>query len=60
MPQGGNPLQIDTTTFSSTHTGIINVALMDASVRSVPITISQQTWNRLLVPDDGQVLGSDW
>jgi len=60
MPQAGNPNQISTTTFSSTHTGIINAALMDGSVRSIQISISQTTWNRVLVPDDGQVLGSDW
>jgi hypothetical protein len=34
--------------------------MMDGSVRSVSIAIGQQTWNRVLVPDDGQVLGSDW
>ncbi|HVX14426.1 MAG TPA: DUF1559 domain-containing protein [Pirellulales bacterium] len=60
MPQAGNVNQIDTTTFSSTHPNLINVAMMDGSVRAVPIAISQVTWNRLLVPDDGQVLGSDW
>ena len=60
LPQAGNPNQINTTTFSSTHTGIINAAMMDGSVRSVQISISQTTWNRVLIPDDGQVLGSDW
>ena len=60
LPQAGNPNQIDTTTFSSVHTGIINAAMMDGSVRGVQVSISQTTWNRVLVPDDGQVLGSDW
>jgi prepilin-type N-terminal cleavage/methylation domain-containing protein len=60
MPQAGNVNQIDTTTFSSNHTGIINAALMDGSVRSIPISISQATWNKVITPDDGQVLGSDW
>ncbi|HEV3341505.1 MAG TPA: DUF1559 domain-containing protein, partial [Pirellulales bacterium] len=49
MPQAGNVNLIDTTTFSSAHPNLINVAMMDGSVRSVPITISQVTWNRLLV-----------
>jgi hypothetical protein len=56
---GRQPNQIDTTTFSSVHTGIINAALMDGSVRSIQISISQTTWNRVLIPDDGQVLGGD-
>lgn len=60
LPQSGNAKQIDTTTFSSVHPAIINVAMMDGSVRPVAITVSQPTWNRLLVPDDGQVLGNDW
>jgi prepilin-type N-terminal cleavage/methylation domain-containing protein len=60
MPQAGNVNQIDPTTFSSAHSGIINAAMMDGSVRSISISISQMTWNRVLVPDDGQVLGSDW
>ena len=60
LPQAGDVNLIDTTTFSSAHTGFINAALMDGSVRSVPITISQTTWNCAITPDDGQVLGSDW
>jgi hypothetical protein len=36
------------------HVGIINAALMDGSVRTTDISISQKTWNYLLVPDDGQ------
>lgn len=60
LPQAGSVYQINTTTFSSVHPNLINVAMMDGSVRSVVITISQQTWNRVLIPDDGLVLGSDW
>ena len=60
MPQAGNVNLIDPTTFSSAHGGVINVAMMDGSVRTVPVTVSQATWNRVLVPDDGQVLGGDW
>ena len=60
LPQAGNVYQIDTTTFSSPHDGIINAAMMDGSVRSISITISQATWNKVITPNDGQVLGSDW
>ncbi|MDB5309141.1 MAG: putative major pilin subunit [Gemmataceae bacterium] len=60
MPQAGDPNKIDTTTFSSAHTGVINAALMDGSVRSISITISQRNWNLVLVPDDGQVLDGSW
>jgi prepilin-type N-terminal cleavage/methylation domain-containing protein len=38
----------------------INVCLADGSVRSVSPGLSQQTWDRLLLPRDGQVLGKDW
>jgi hypothetical protein len=60
MPQAGNVQQIDPTTFSSAHPDFINAAMMDGSVRTIRISISQRTWNFVLVPDDGQVLGSDW
>ncbi len=36
------------------------VALCDGSVRNVQPTISQATWRAAVLPDDGQVLGSDW
>lgn len=38
----------------------MNVALADGSVRAVSGGISQQTWDRALLPRDGEVLGSDW
>lgn len=60
MPQAGDVNKIDTTSFSSAHVGLINAAMMDGSVRSIPISISQTTWNRLLVPDDGLPLGTDF
>ncbi|OWK44452.1 hypothetical protein FRUB_02384 [Fimbriiglobus ruber] len=41
LPQSGNPQQISTTTFSSVHTGIVNAAMMDGSVRSVSTSVSQ-------------------
>ena len=38
----------------------MHVALMDASVRTVNPAVSQQTWNYLLLPRDGQTPGNDW
>jgi hypothetical protein len=39
---------------------VINVALVDGSVRGVAPDISQDTWTRALLPRDGLALGSDW
>jgi prepilin-type N-terminal cleavage/methylation domain-containing protein len=44
----------------SPHRGGLNVALVDASVRSVSPAISQQTWTAVLMPRDGAVIGNDW
>jgi len=45
---------------SSPHTGGINVALADGSVRFVGAGITRVTWFNALCPNDGQVLGSNW
>lgn len=61
LPQCGvNPLLADPARFQSVHPGIINVALMDGSVRVISSTISQQSWNTALNPADGGVLDSTW
>jgi hypothetical protein len=60
LPQSGNPRTIATTTFSSTHTGIINAAMMDGSVRTISTGISQNNWNLALDPADGLVFDSSW
>jgi prepilin-type N-terminal cleavage/methylation domain-containing protein len=39
---------------------IMNVALMDGSVRKISPALSQATWTYALNPADGQVMGSDW
>ncbi len=44
----------------SNHTGGMNVALADGSVRVVSPAISQATWTSALLPDDGTPLGADW
>jgi hypothetical protein len=33
---------------------------MDGSVRSISASISSATWNTVLIPSSGQVVGSDW
>ena len=43
----------------SYHT-IMNVALMDGSVRKISADLSQTTWSNALNPADGQVLSADW
>jgi prepilin-type N-terminal cleavage/methylation domain-containing protein/prepilin-type processing-associated H-X9-DG protein len=44
----------------SSHSGGMNVALADGSVRFVNQGISATTWARACNPQDGNVLGSDW
>jgi len=45
---------------SSKHTASELVGMMDGSIRTVQASLTQFTWNCAVVPDDGQVLGSDW
>jgi prepilin-type N-terminal cleavage/methylation domain-containing protein/prepilin-type processing-associated H-X9-DG protein len=40
------------------HTGSINMALLDGSVRGVAVTIDPGTWGRIMDPNDGQPVGS--
>jgi prepilin-type N-terminal cleavage/methylation domain-containing protein len=42
------------------HSGVMNVCLGDASVRSVTSAVSAGTWQNACDPRDGNVLGSDW
>lgn len=42
------------------HTGVMNLAIMDGSIRTVTAQISVTTWTNALNPSDGQPLGSDW
>jgi prepilin-type N-terminal cleavage/methylation domain-containing protein len=39
------------------HAGAINIALMDGSVRGVTLTISPDTWGRIMDPNDGLIVG---
>jgi prepilin-type N-terminal cleavage/methylation domain-containing protein/prepilin-type processing-associated H-X9-DG protein len=45
---------------SSWHTGGMNVALVDGSVRLLSSGLSQYTWSLAVNPADGLTLGADW
>ena len=45
---------------SSAHTGGMNVALADGSVRFLAQSLSGTTWWAAVTPAGGEVLGSDW
>jgi prepilin-type N-terminal cleavage/methylation domain-containing protein len=47
-------------TARSYHTGLVNTALMDGSVRSVRDSISLATWRALGTRSGGEVLGNDF
>jgi prepilin-type N-terminal cleavage/methylation domain-containing protein len=60
-PQIGTTIQeADPDTAQSFHPGVMVVSLFDGSVRSIAASISIQTWRRLINPQDGQGIGSDW
>jgi prepilin-type N-terminal cleavage/methylation domain-containing protein len=60
MPQcGTTPMLADPNTCQSYHAGIMNVALMDGSVRAVKGTINQRVWSNLLNPADGAIVSAD-
>lgn len=44
----------------SGHSGGMNVAMFDGSVRFVHSNVSPDTWNTAMLPNDGQRLGADW
>jgi prepilin-type N-terminal cleavage/methylation domain-containing protein len=45
---------------SSPHSGVMPVGLGDGSVRMVSAGVSVTTWRNASIPNDGNVLGSDW
>jgi len=45
---------------TSPHTGAMICGLGDGSVRSVSTGVTGTTWRNACIPDDGNVLGSDW
>ncbi len=54
------PGQCNPALAQSGHTGGINVAMADGSVRFVNQAVSQQTWYYACTPAGGEVLGNDW
>ncbi len=50
----------DYTVPATPHSSAMMVLLGDASVRSCTPSITAQTWNYACLPNDGQILGSDW
>jgi prepilin-type N-terminal cleavage/methylation domain-containing protein/prepilin-type processing-associated H-X9-DG protein len=56
----GNPAICDGGRASSPHTGGINAALGDGSVRFVANGVSPDTWWAAMTPDYGDQLGSNW
>jgi prepilin-type N-terminal cleavage/methylation domain-containing protein len=61
MPQCGvTPMLSDPSRFQSMHTGLINVFMMDGSIRAVSSGVSQYSWNLALQPADGQVFDNSW
>ncbi len=56
----GNPANCDGSRASGDHSGGIQAAMGDGSVRFVSQGVSGWTWWFALTPDQGEVLGSDW
>jgi len=55
----GNPTYAFITSRSH-HTGLVQVGLLDGSVRSVTDSIDRQSWHALGTRDGREVLSSDW
>jgi prepilin-type N-terminal cleavage/methylation domain-containing protein len=47
-------------TFNSGHTGVVLVVMGDGSVRGVTSDVSMMTWNSVLTPAGGEIVGPDW
>ena len=57
---GGNPVEINLYTAMSFGIGGLQVGLLDGSVRMIAPSVSPNTWNCALQPNDGNPPGSDW
>lgn len=61
IPQDSPPLEKCSPSLNqSGHRRIVNVLLADGHVHPLVVSVSGQTWVRLLSPDDGQTVASDW
>jgi prepilin-type N-terminal cleavage/methylation domain-containing protein len=55
-----DPTVCDWARANSPHSGAMVVAVADGSVRNLSRTMTLQTFQRAVRPDDGEVLGNDW
>ena len=61
LPQfNTTPMTADPNLAQSYHPGLMNISLMDGSVRVIADSISQATWTLALNPADGPPIGTDW
>ena len=60
LPQIGVNMMLADPNLAQSYHKVMNVALMDGSVRNITAALSQKTWTNALNPADGQVLGADW
>jgi prepilin-type N-terminal cleavage/methylation domain-containing protein len=54
------PMLADYRLVQSAHTAVVQVGMGDGSARGVAATVSRQTWQDAVLPDDGNTLGPDW
>jgi prepilin-type N-terminal cleavage/methylation domain-containing protein/prepilin-type processing-associated H-X9-DG protein len=54
------PMTADPNLAQSYHSGVMNIAMMDGSVRVLSQEVTQANWTLALNPDDGQPSGADW
>jgi prepilin-type N-terminal cleavage/methylation domain-containing protein len=59
-PSFGPTGTCDPLTASSGHTGVVQATLADGSVRTVRTSVTMRTWNAVLTPAGGEVVGNDW
>lgn len=61
IPQASPPMaQCDPKRLQAFSGGIVQVLLMDGSVRGVNLSLPPEMWVRALVPNDGFVIGANW
>jgi len=54
------PMQADPNLCQCYHPGVMNISMMDGSVRIISQDLTQATWTLALNPGDGPPLGLDW
>jgi prepilin-type N-terminal cleavage/methylation domain-containing protein len=54
------PAQADYRLVQSAHAAVVQVGMGDGSARGVGPSVTRQTWQNAVIPDDGNTLGADW